>query len=112
PGAEAEVARVHHERSDAAAAFHGHHLGTARDHQILRARHDGIGGHGDAGDAGTAETVECDPAGADIVAGVERRHAPEIATLRSELCGGAPDDVVDIGGVDAGALGQRPQYGG
>src|SRR5207253_2319693 len=41
----------------------------------------------------------------------ERCHSPEIATLRTALRTGTPDDVVDIGGIDASAIGQRAQYG-
>ncbi len=98
-------------RAFAAAALHRHHLGAAGDHEILGARHDRSGGHVDAGDAGAAEAVERDAAGADVIAGVERGHPAEIAALLAALGTGAPDDVVDIGGIDAGAIGQRPQHG-
>ena len=110
PGAQAKIAVVHHERPLAAAAFHRHHLGAAGDHEILGARHDGIGRHVDAGDAGTAEPIQRDGAGAHVIAGIERRHPAEIAALLAALRTGAPDDVVDIGGIDAGAIGQRAQY--
>ncbi|VIO77814.1 hypothetical protein CI41S_60700 [Bradyrhizobium ivorense] len=111
-GAQPQIAIVHHERPLAAAAIHRHHFGAAGDHQILGARHDGIGGHVDAGDARAAEAIERDARGAHVVAGIERRHPAEIATLRAALRAGSPDDVVDIGGVDAGSIGQRPQHGG
>ena len=110
PGAQAKVAVVHHDRPLAAAAFHRHHLGAAGDHEILGARHDRAGRHVDAGNAGTAEPVQCHRAGADVVAGVKRRHPAEIAALLAALRAGTPDDVVDIGGVDAVAIGQRAQY--
>ena len=109
-GTEAKVAVVHHERPLAAAAFHRHHLGAARDHEILGARHNGIGRHVDAGDAGTAEAIQRDGAGAHVIAGIERRHPAEIAALLAPLRAGAPDDVVDISGIDAGTIGQRAQY--
>ena len=79
--------------------------------EVLGAGHDRRGGHVDAGDAGTTEAIERNGAGARIVAGVERRHAAEIAALRPALGTGAPDDIVDIGGIDAGAVGQRAQHG-
>src|SRR5262249_29692676 len=41
----------------------------------------------------------------------ERRHASEIAALGRDLRAAAPDDVVDLGGVDAGALGERAEHG-
>ncbi len=112
PGAQAKITVVHHERALAATAFHRHHLGAAGDHEILRAGHDRIGGHVDAGDTGTAKAIQRDAAGAHVVAGIERRHPPEITALRTALGTGAPDDIVDIGGVDAGAIGKRAQYGG
>ena len=112
PGAQAKIAGVHHHRPLAAAAFHRHHLGAAGDHEILGARHDRGGRHVDAGDAGAAEAVQRHAAGAHVIAGVERRHPAEIAALLAALRAGAPDDVVDIGGVDAGAIGQRAQHGG
>ena len=107
PGAQTQIAEVHHHRAAAAAAFHRHHLGAAGDHEILGAGHDRIGRHVDAGDARAAEAVERHGAGADVITGIERRHAPEIAALGRDLSAAAPDDVVDIGGVDAGAIGQR-----
>src|SRR6185436_7301368 len=42
----------------------------------------------------------------------ERRHAPEIAALGGHLRAAAPEDVLDLCGVDSGALGQRAQHGG
>ncbi len=111
-GAQTQIAVIHHHRTAAAAAFHRHHLAAAGDDEILRARHDGIGRHVDAGDAGAAEAIQRHGAGADVIAGIERRHAPEIAALGRDLRAAAPDDVIDIGGVDAGALGQRAQHGG
>ena len=51
-------------------------------------------------------------AGAHVIAGVERRHPAEIAALLAALRTGAPDDVVDVSGIDAGAIGQRAQYRG
>ena len=110
PGAQAKIAVVHHERPLAATAFHRHHLGAAGDHEILGARHDRVGRHVDAGDAGTAEPVQRHRAGAHVIAGIERRHPAEIAALLAALRTGTPDDVVDISGIDAGAIGQRAQY--
>jgi hypothetical protein len=112
PGAQPEIAGVHHERAFAAAPLHRHHFGAAGDDQILRARHDGGSRHVDAGDAGAAEAIERDAAGAHVITGIERRHPAEIAALRAALGAGTPDDVVDIGGIDSGALRQRPQHRG
>ncbi len=52
------------------------------------------------------------PLALDVVAGVERRHAAQIAALLAALGAGAPDDVVDVGGVEVVALGQRLQHRG
>ena len=70
------------------------------------------GRHVDAGDAGAAEAIQRHAAGAHVIAGVERRHPAEIAALLAALRTGAPDDVVDIGGIDAGAIGERAQHRG
>ena len=93
-------------------AVGGHHLGAAGDDHVLHAGHDRRGGEVDRGDARAAEAVEGDAAGGDVVAGIERGHAAEVAALRPGLIRGAPDDVVHVGGVEAGPLGQRPQDGG
>ncbi|MGY3357184.1 hypothetical protein ACVWZK_003847 [Bradyrhizobium sp. GM0.4] len=73
--------------------------------------HDRACGHVDGGDAGAAEAVERYGTRAHVVAGVQRRHAAEIAALRCDLRAAAPDDVVDVGGVDAGARRERAQHG-
>ncbi len=41
PGAQAQIAGVHHHRTAAATAFHRHHLAAAGDDEILGAGHDG-----------------------------------------------------------------------
>jgi hypothetical protein len=110
-GAQAKIAIVHHERPFAASAFHRHHLGTAGDHEVLRTRHDRVGRHVDAGNPGTAKPIQRDGASAHVITGIERRHPAEIAALRAALRTGAPDDVVDISSIDAGSIGERPQYG-
>ena len=111
--AQTQVSAVHHGRPSvrAAPARHRHHLGAARDHQVLEARHDRGGRDVHRGDAGAAETVQRHAARLHRIARIERRHAAEVAALRADLRGGAPDDVVDVGGVDAGALGERLQHG-
>ena len=111
-GAQAQVAGVHHERPARRGGPARHHLGAAGDHEILHARHDPGGRDVDGGDARAAEAVERHAAGADVVAGVERRHPAQVAALLAALRAGAPDDVVDFGGVEAVALGQRAQDGG
>src|SRR5262245_60347812 len=111
-GTEAKIARIHHHRTAASAAFHRHHLGAARDHEILGTGHDRVGRHVDTRDARTTEAVEGHGARTHVIAGIERRHAPEIAALGRDLRAAAPDDVIDVGSVDAGALGEREQHGG
>ncbi len=108
---QAQIAAIHHHRTAAATSLHRHHLAAAGDDEIFRARHDRGCRHVDAGDAGPAETIQRHGAGAHVIAGIERRHPSEIAALRCDLRAAAPDDVVDIGGVDAGAIGQRAQHG-
>jgi hypothetical protein len=110
PCAEAKIASIHHEGAFAAAALHRHHFGATSDNEILGARHDRGGRHVNAGNARTTEAVESHAAGAKIVAGIQRGHPAEIAALLAALGTGAPDDVVDIGGVDPGALGQGLQH--
>jgi hypothetical protein len=56
---------------------------------------------------GATKTVQRNAAGAHVIAGIERRHPAEIAALRAALGAG---DVVNVGGVDAGAIGERAQY--
>ena len=112
PGAQAQIAGVHHHRTAAATALHRHHLATAGDDEVLGAGHDGGGRHVDAGDARPAEAIERDRAGTHVIAGIERGHASEIAALGRDLGAAAPEDVFDVSGVDAGALGQRAQHGG
>ena len=73
-----EVVRAHREQ---ALLRQRHHLGAAGDHEVLHAGHDGVGGEVGRGDARAAEAVEGDAAGRDVVAGVERGHAAEVAGL-------------------------------
>jgi hypothetical protein len=114
-GAQAHVAAVHQipraVRVGAGGGV-GHHLGAAGDHQVFHARHDRGRGHVHRGDARAAEAVEGGGAGLDVIAGVERGHAAEVAALLAPLRGGAPDDVVDLGGVQVIALGDRLQHRG
>ena len=44
----------------------------------------------------------------DVVAGVERRHPPEVAALRPALGTGAPDDVLDVSGIDPATISRTP----
>ena len=113
PGAQAQVAAVHHRRPVAAAvARHRHHLGAAGHHQLFHARHHLRRGKGHRGDARAAVAVQRHARRADVVAGVQRRHAAQVTGLRADLCAGAPDDVGDIFGAQAVALGNRLQHGG
>jgi hypothetical protein len=107
PHAKAKVAGIHHHRALAAAALHRHHLGAAGDHKVFCSGHDRGGGHGDAGDARATEPVERDARGAHVVSGIEGRHPALIAALLGDLRTGAPDNVIDVGGINAGAVGQR-----
>ena len=114
PRAQAQVAVVHHRRRRRVGCRGrvAHHLGAAGDDQVFHAAHDLGGGEVHAGDAGAAEAVEGDAAGLDVVAGVERRHTAEVRALLAALAGGAPDDVVDVGGVEVVPLGKRLQHRG
>jgi hypothetical protein len=102
------VARAHRQQ---ALLRQRHHLGAAADHEVLHARHDRVGRDVGGGDARAAEAVEGHAAGPDVVAGVERRHPPEVAALLAHLRAGAPDHVVDIGGVEVVALGESLEHG-
>ena len=88
-----------------------HHLGAAADDEVLVTGHHHRRGEVVGRDARAAEAVEGHAAGAHVVAGVERGHAAEVAALLAHLRAGAPDDVVDVGGVEAVALDERPQHG-
>jgi hypothetical protein len=76
------------------------------------ARDDAGGREIDRADARTTETIDRHAAGADVVAGVERRHPPEVAALWAHLRRRAPDDISDIRRVDQVALGDRLQHHG
>ena len=90
-----------------------HHLGAAGDDEMLEARAmiEAAAKH-DGGDAGAAEAVERDATDPHVVAGVERRHAPEVAALGPHLHARAEDDVVDVGGVEAVAVADGGEDGG
>ena len=88
-----------------------HHLGAAGHDQVVHAGHDPVGGDVVGRDARAAEAVERHAAGLDVVAGVEGRHAPEVAALGADLGAGAPHDVVDVGGVEPVALHQCLEHG-
>ena len=59
-----------------------------------------------------AEAVQRDAAGAHVEAGVERGHTADVAPLPAYLYARAPDDVVDVPGIDSVALVQRSQHRG
>src|SRR5690606_22084033 len=100
PGAQAQVAAVHHRRAVAApVAGHRHHLRAAGDDEVFHPRHDLGGAEGDRGDPRAAIAIEGHARGPDVVAGVERGHAAEVARLVAYLGAGAPDDVIDVGGA-------------
>ena len=62
-----------------------HHLGAAADDEVLHAGHDHAGREVVRRDARAAEAVERDAARLDVVAGVERGHAAEVAALLPDL---------------------------
>ena len=109
--AKAQIAVVHDRRAAAAATVHRHHFRAAGDHQIFHARLDAGGGQAHSADARAAETVDRDAARLDVIAGVERRHAAEVAALLRDLGGCPPDHVADLFGVDLVALGDRLENG-
>ena len=115
PRAQAQVAAVHELRGRGGVGGGrrvGHHLGAAGDDQVFHARHDHGRGQIDRGDPGATEAVEGNTAGLDVVAGVERGHAAEVAALLAALAGRAPDDVINLGGVQIVALGHGPEHRG
>jgi hypothetical protein len=89
-----------------------HHLAAAGDDHVLHARHHVGRGKVGGGDARTAETVEGDTRGLRVVAGVEQRHAGEVAALGAHLIGRAEDDVVDGGGVEIVAVADGAEHRG
>ena len=105
---EVRVAGAHREQ---ALLRQRHHLAAAADHEVLHARHDRVGGDVGGGDARAAEAVEGHAAGPDVVTGVEGRHTTEVAALLAHLRAGAPDHVVDVGGVEVVALGESFEHG-
>jgi hypothetical protein len=112
PGTQAQIALVHGHcatRIRHRAAIR-HHFGAASDDQILHAGHDGGSGKVYGGEAGSAKTVERYAACAHVIAGVERRHAAEVAALFAALAGRAPDDVVHVGSLKRVAVGERAQH--
>ncbi len=112
--AQMQIAAIHHRRRLRIGGRCGvaHHLRTAGDDQIFHAGHDLGGGKIHRCDARTAETVERDAAGAGVIAGIEGRHAAEIAALFAALGRGAPDNVVHLRRVQIIAFGKRLQNGG
>ena len=112
-GAQAQVADVHHPGAVAALGGDiGHHLHAARDDQVLDPGHDRGRRHVDAADPAAAEPREGDARGPHIVPGIERRHPANVVALLARLVGGAPDHVIDFGGVEIVALPDRLQHGG
>ena len=111
-GAQAQVAHVHGRRGFRISGGRGvaHHFAAAGDDAIFHAGHDLRGRQRDGGDARAAETVERDAGRLDVEAGIERGHAAHVGALRAALAGGAPDDVVDRGGVELVAVAQRAEH--
>ena len=99
------ITPVHEGRTARQIRGEGHHFGAAGHHQILHTGHDGRAGHVHAGDAGAAEAVQGHPAGNDVVARVQRRHAAQVCALFVDLGGGAPDDIVHFLGLQVVARG-------
>src|SRR5271165_2187980 len=81
-----------------------HHLRAAGDDEFLHAGHDLSGSEAGGGDAAAAEAVQGHAAGSDVEAGVQGSHASQVATLLALLSTRAPDDVVDIGGLQVVAF--------
>ena len=63
-------------------------------------------------DARATEPIERCAARGHVEPGVEGSHAPEVAPLLADLRARSPDDVIDVGGVDAIALHERLQNRG
>ena len=107
--AQMQIARIHEGRRFGIGGRGGvaHHLGAAGDDEVFHAGHDLGGGHVHGGDARAAEAIQRHAAGLDVIAGIEGGHAAQIGALLAALGRGAPDDVVDLGGVEIVALGDR-----
>ena len=73
--------------------------------------HDRGRGHADTGDARAAEAIERDAARPHVIACVQCRHPADVAGLLTNLSAGTPNNVVDLGGVDAGAFSEGAQNG-
>src|SRR5690606_26010095 len=81
-----------------------HHLHASGHDQVLDSRHHGLGREVDGLLGGAALAVD---GGARNVFGQARGQpggAGDVGRLRAELVDAAEDDVVDLAGVDAGAL--------
>ncbi len=63
----------------------GHHFGTAGHHQVFHPGHQGSRRQADRGNTRATVSVQSDAAGADIVAGIQCRHAPQITALLASL---------------------------
>jgi len=84
----------------------GHALNAAGDDQVLGAGHDAHGRQIDRREARAAETVKAHAWSAHVKAGVQGRHAGDAGALLAALGAATGDDVVDLGGVEAIAIGQ------
>ena len=88
-----------------------HHLGAAADHEIFHPGHDRVRRDVVGRDARTTEPVERHAARPNVEAGVERGHPSQVTALLTDLRTRTPYDVVNVGGVDPGAVNQRLEHG-
>ncbi len=102
---------VHEARVErGAVAEHGdlaHALGAAGDDEVGHAALDALGADGDGFEAGGAEAVDGD--GGHVVgeAGAVGGEAGEVEALRAFGHGAAEDEVVDLGGLEAGGAAEE-----
>jgi hypothetical protein len=86
-----------------------HGLDPAGQHEVRLADLDGTGGLHDRVQAGRAQPVDRRPGDLDRQPCQQRAHAGDVAVVLAGLVGAPGDDLVDVCGVDAGALDHRAQ---
>src|SRR5690606_14298811 len=79
-------------------------LHAAGNHHRYLLHHDPVGGQGDGLQAGGAEAVDRQAGRGDRQAGADGRQTGHVLALRAFVEGGAEDDVLDLGRINAGTL--------
>ena len=89
-----------------------HRLDAAGDEEVAVARDDGVAGADDRGQTRGAEPVDRHAGDRFRQAGEQRGEPRDVAVVLAGLVGAAEPDVLDLAGVDAGALDGRGDRGG